>query len=187
MTPSLLLDALTTFVKECTKDLRLPVRSKQTEKPELTLRAPTVYKMDLPSKEDDLKLAPFIVVQLLPGEDTFDPGDDPRSTVQVRFVTVCYCDNMSEGKMYVLNVIERLREGILKNLVIADHFALASDAKVEWVVNPNPPASYFDGEIFTKFEIPPIVQEFDNGYSAGNVLRSEMIDREDEMRCPVRR
>ena len=78
MTPLILMDALKGFVEECTKDMHLLVRAKSTEAPETKLRAPTVYKMDLPRKEDDLKLAPFVVVQLLTGTDRQKPMQDPE-------------------------------------------------------------------------------------------------------------
>lgn len=187
MTPSVLVAELKKFAEDCTRDIQLPVRAKQTETPELKLRAPMVYAMDLPSKEDDTKLAPYIVVQLLPGVDRQKQGEDPESVVQVRFVSVCYCDNMGEGKMYVLNVIERLRERLLKQRVLAEHFSLAYGEDVEYFVNLNPLVPYFDGELVAKFEIPPILPDFDSECSAGSILRSEIIDGEEEMKCPVRR
>lgn len=187
MTPLILMDALKEFVEECTKDMQLLVRAKSTETPETKLRAPTIYKMDLPRKEDDLKLAPFVVVQFLTGTDQQKPTQNPKSIVTIRFVTVCYCEDMGEGKMNVLNVIQRIRNALLKRPVITEYFTLADGEDVEYLVNPNPPAPYFDGELFAKFEIPPIVHEFDYTQSAGNLIVSDLSDREEETECLIRR
>lgn len=186
MTPLILMDVLKEFVEECTKDMRLLVRAKSTEAPETKLRAPTVYKMDLPRKEDDLKLAPFVVIQFITGTDQQKPAQDPKSIAAVRFVVVCYCEDMGEGKMNVLNVIQRIREALLKRSVIAELFTLADGEDVEYLVNPNPPAPYFDGELFAKFEITPIIPEFDNAQSAGSLIRSWISDREEEIECLIR-
>lgn len=187
MTPLILMDALKEFVEECTKNMRLLVRAKSTETPETKLRAPTVYKMDLPRKEDDLKLAPFVVIQFLTGTDQQKPAQDPKSIVAIRFVTVCYCEDMGEGKMNVLNVIQRIRNALLKRPVIADHFTLADGEDVEYLVNPNPPVPYFDGELFAKFEIPPIDPEFDDTQSAGSLIEADLSYKEEEIECLIRR
>ena len=70
--------------------------------------------MDLPKKTDDLNLIPYIILQVLTGQDEQKPGDDPHSQVGVRFAVGVYCDNMGEGKLNVLNIIERIRHRLLK-------------------------------------------------------------------------
>ncbi len=156
MNPDDLLDSLDALIKEQTKDLLLPLRVDRGENRENgeKFRAPLTFTMDLPKKEDDTRLAPYILTQILTGTDEQKPAEDPSSVCSVRVVVVLYCDNMGEGKRNVLNVITRLRMEMLKRKIIGKHFVLAD--KIDWVVDPRSVGSYFSGEMLMNFKLPPI-------------------------------
>ena len=95
MTVTHLLTALKALAEECTRDMVLPCRS---EKPggQTSYRAPKVFLMDLPKKTDDTNLIPYIIIQVLTGQDEQKPGDDPNSQAAVRFVAAVFCDDMGD-------------------------------------------------------------------------------------------
>lgn len=156
-TPSGLIDGLYDLTCQRLKNVRFPVRGETIFKggiPEL--RTPTVFKMDIPRREDEQRIAPYVVVQFLTGEDVQKPGADPHSYATVRFLTMVTCEDMGEGKFYVLQLLNLIREMLLQRKVIGRHFILSDHDKIEYLVNPNSMFPYFDGELIAKFEIPPI-------------------------------
>lgn len=156
-TPNGLIDGLYDLTRERLKDLRLPVRGETISKDSVPkLRIPNVFKMDIPRREDEQRLAPYVVVQFLTGEDVQKSGADPHSYAAVRFLVMVSCENMGEGKAYVLQLLHRIREMLLQRQVIGKHFILSENDKIEYLVNPNPMFPYFDGELIAKFKIPPI-------------------------------
>ena len=157
MTVTHLLTALKALAEECTRDMVLPCRS---EKPggQTSYRAPKVFLMDLPKKTDDTNLIPYIIIQVLTGQDEQKPGDDPNSQAAVRFVAAVFCDDMGEGKLNVLNIIERIRQRLLRREVIGGHFVLMD--KIDWAIDPVTNGHYFFGEMLASFELPPILPDF---------------------------
>ena len=69
MTPIVLLECLEEFVKDKTKDIMLQVRVRNQNPDEEKERAAGVYKMRLPNKEDQTQKIPYILLQVLKGED----------------------------------------------------------------------------------------------------------------------
>ncbi len=162
-TPIDLLNALKEFSVQRTKDLLLRERPDPKHPDEKKYRAPTVFMMDLPKKNDDERCIPYILIQVLTGKDEQNPAEDDYSTCSIRIVTAVYSDDMSEGKLNVLNVITRLRLGLLKRRTIGGAFHLGKD--IEWVVDPAPPVPYFFGEMIMTFEMPPIYPDVMGGYN----------------------
>ncbi len=158
-TPIDLLNVLAEFVKNQTKDLLLRERPSLKKPDEKKYRAPIVFKMDLPKKEDDERKIPYILIQILTGKDEQSPGEDEYSTCSVRMVVAVYSDDIGEGKLDVLNVITRLRLGLLKRKPLGGAFLLGKD--IEWVVDPAPPLPYCFGEMIMTFEMPPIYPDCD--------------------------
>lgn len=156
MNPDDLLNSLDALIKDQTKDLLLPLRVDRGQSRENgeKFRAPLTFTMDLPKKEDDTRLVPYILTQVLTGIDEQKSAEDPSSVCSVRIVVVLYCEDMGEGKRNVLNVITRLRMELLRRKIIGKHFVLGD--KIDWVVDPRPVSSYFSGEMLMNFSLPPI-------------------------------
>lgn len=153
MTPNELLDALKEFCEDATAELKLCVRKERSEPPER--RSPTVFKMDVPKREDDTKAIPYIIIQILHGKDSQKPVVDPDSVVNIRIVAAVYNEDMGEGKLDILNVITRLRMKLLERRVLGKHFVLGEE--IEWVIDPRAQPPYYFGEMLMTFEIPPII------------------------------
>lgn len=179
MTVTDLMTALKSLVEECTGDIILPCRP---EKPggETTYRAARVYLMDLPKKTDEANFVPYIVLQVLTGQDEQKAGEDPHSQVGVRFAIGVFCDDMSEGKLNVLNIIERIRHRLLRREIIAGHFVLMDT--IDWAIDPQTNGQYFFGELLASFELPPVQPDFPDFENIG-YKNTKWFDRTEEISC----
>lgn len=168
MTPNDLLDALKAFIEQATKDLILevypiqnrviptPSSEKQTEeKPKE--RAVEVHIMRLPSKDAETSRIPYVLLQLLTGDDTQEPGKDPDSSCKVRIVCATYSADASKGSIDLLNLVTRIRIELLKQGAIGDTFVLRKP--LEWACYPDDTGCYYLGEIITIWGLPTITRE----------------------------
>lgn len=176
-----LLDALSRLCEECLSDMRLPVRpERQGEQAEY--RAPIVFKMDLPKKTDDIKQIPYILIQVLTGQDIQKPGEPPYSIAGIRFAVAVYCEDMGEGKLYLLNILTRLRTELLRRRIIERHFILSD--KIDWAVDPRSEYPYYFGEMIMNFEMPPVqpdVPEFVTSGAPGLIFDRNILDKKEEV------
>ena len=117
MTVINLLEALKAELENITKDLMLEVKTKKGE--EKTIKSPAVYLGQLPSKAEATQYVPYILVKALTGQDSQTAGQMPESECKTRIIVVAYSENSSTGYMDVLNVIDRIRIGLLKERIIA--------------------------------------------------------------------
>lgn len=179
MTVTDLLIALKAIIEECTRDIVLPCRP---EKPgaEVTYRPARVFLMDLPKKTDDVNLIPYIIIQVLTGQDEQKDSEKPFSQVGVRFAVGVYCEDMGEGKLNVLNIIERIRHRLLKREIIGGNFLLMD--KIDWAIDPQVEGSYFFGEMLASFELPPFWPETPD-YMGAAYRNTKWFDRTEELEC----
>ncbi len=174
-----LLDALCDLCSEVTKHLVLPVKP---ERPggEAYERRPKVYKMDLPKKEDDTKQIPYIIVQVLSGTDVQKEGVPPDSSCGVRIVFGVYSEDMGEGRLNVLNLIDRVRAELLRRRVIGGNFLLSN--QIDWAIDPANTSSYYFGEMIMSFEMPPIMPDIPD-FIIGAYGDKNYFNREEELDC----
>lgn len=161
MTKVDLLDALAEFTQAATKDLIMPVRI-QKEGEEQTYRAAQVFKTRLPDSKAAQKKAPYILHQVVTSKDQQPSGDEVESFTTVRSIFCVYCDDEQEGGLMLLNLMERVRISLLKEIVIGKQFELDLDpggAGIECLVYPDDTAPYFLGEMATTWKMPKIKRE----------------------------
>lgn len=155
MTPIILLDNLADFIQQKTKDILLEVRAPLGEKAER--RPAEVHKMRLPQKEDSTKRVPYILLQILTGEDTEEEDGTPVSMCKVRIVAATYSEDQKNGAYDVLNLIMRIRTELERVGIIADQFCLRRP--LEYLIYPDDIAPYYFGEMITNWTIPEIKTE----------------------------
>ncbi len=156
MTPVVLLDSLKEFAEIYTKDIILPI----VPSPKIPegKRSPEVWKMRLPDRESETKKAPYILLQLINGIDQQEGGNSEDSTCNVRIVVGVYANDDSEGALYVLNIITRLRQELLRMREIGKRFLLRSP--LEYLIYPDTStAPFYFGEMMTTWEMPTIKRE----------------------------
>ncbi|GHU50720.1 hypothetical protein FACS1894127_6370 [Clostridia bacterium] len=152
MTPVILLEALKETAGNATQNLELQVKGGER-------RSPGVYLMQLPDKDQETELVPYILLQLLTGKDDILTGKDPESECRIRIVVVTYADDAGVGAMDVLNVLIRLRTELSRSGQLADQFLLRHP--LEYIVYPDDTGSYHLGEMMTIWEIPSVTRELD--------------------------
>lgn len=155
MTPIILLERLQEFVKEKTADIILQVRTAPGKR--IKARAPEVYRMRLPKKEDEVQQIPYILLQFIKGEDGKNDRGEKISTCMVRIVVATYSEKEEDGAYDVLNILTRLRAEFQKVGVIGNQFVLRDP--LEYIVYPDETAPYYLGEMMTTWEIPNIKRE----------------------------
>ncbi len=164
MTKVILLEQLSEFMKEAVRELLLPVQPTE-EVPEPRPRAAEVYFPCLPDLRDYESKTPFITNEIVTGKDrveTETPGvRRPRSTTVVRTCFCVYHRNEQEGKLALLNLMERLRIALEEQVVVGRQFTLDLDAGVETLVYPVNPGQtavrpYYLGEMITTWRLPTI-------------------------------
>lgn len=136
----------------------LPVKPQKSD-PHPADRAPLVFKMRLPDSKQAERHAPYILHQLITSQDRQQPGEDMKSYAQVRSVMVTYNENEQDGAMALLNMMERLRISLLRDVVIGDQFELDTEAGVECLIYPEDTAPFYRGEMVTTWKLPSIKRE----------------------------
>lgn len=159
MTKVQLLEAFKAFTQEATKDLIFPVRVQRVDE-EATFRSPDVYLMRLPDGKSATKYAPYVLHQLVTGADKQQEGEYPEGIATVRSIMCVYSDDEQEGGMMLLNLSERLRIQLLKQIVIGNQFELdLTQGGLEFLAYPDDTAPYFIGEMMSVWKMPPIKRE----------------------------
>lgn len=158
MTRITLLECLRDFTKKATAELIMPVRMQKGDT-EQKYRPADIYLMRLPDGKAATKKAPYVLHQLITGKDQHPSGKTMESIAQVRSICCVYNDNEQEGGLMLLNLVERLRVALLKQVVIGSQFTLDLDTGLEVLIYPDDTAPYFVGEIISAWKLPAIERE----------------------------
>lgn len=154
--PVVLLDRFAEFTKETTKDILLP--TKPSPKTPSVTRPPEVWKMSLPDRDSETTKAPYIILQLLKTEDMQEEGQFSYSQCRIRVIAGAYSEKYDEGALAVVNILDRIRERLLRKRVIGDQFTLT--LPLEFIAIPSADtAPFFFGEMMTIWQIPTIKRE----------------------------
>lgn len=158
MTKVILLEQLRDFTSAVTADLIMPV-CMQSGDTEQKHRAADVFLMRLPDSKSAKKKAPYVLHQIITGADKQAPGDRDTSVVTVRSIFCVYNENEQDGGLMLLNLMERLRIGLLKKVVIGNQFTLDKETGLEALVYPDDTAPYYAGEMISTWKLPAVERE----------------------------
>ena len=153
-----LLESLKEFTLQATSNLIMPTHFQRRDE-ERICRAADVYLMRLPDSKSAMKKAPYILHQLITGKDQQTPGTRTDSSVQIRSIFCVYNENEQEGGLMLLNLMERVRIPLLRQLVIDKRYKLLLDPAMEALIYPEDSAPYFAGEMVSTWKIPAIERE----------------------------
>lgn len=158
MTRVILLERLRDFTREATADLVMPTRIQKADE-EQSYRPADIYLMRLPDGTAATKKAPYVLHQLITGMDQQPQGQRPESTAKIRSICCVYNDDEQEGGLMLLNLMERMRIALLKQVVIGNQFTLDLDAGLEAMVYPDDTAPYYVGEMISTWKLPAVERE----------------------------
>lgn len=154
-----LLEEFKKVTKEETADIILPVAMQKGDD-EPQYRAAEIHSMRLPDSTAVKKKAPYIINQIITGNDIQPLGERVSSSAVVRSI-FCVYNNSSEeeGALMLLNLMERLRIRLLRQIVIGGQFQLDLVVGLEVVIYPDNTAPYFAGEMSSSWKIPAVQRE----------------------------
>lgn len=153
-----LLEQLKKFTQEAVGDIIMPVR-RQKGDAEQGSRAADIHLMRLPDSSAAQKKAPYIIHQLITGKDIQPTGEDESASAVVRSIFCVYNDNEEEGALMLVNLMERLRINLLRQIIIGGQFQLDLEAGLETLIYPDDTAPYYAGEMMSTWKLPAIKRE----------------------------
>lgn len=154
----ILLEQLKKHTIESTADLIMPTRMQKGDKEELN-RSADVFLMRLPDSKAAQKKAPYIIHQLISSRDFQPEGESESASTVIRSIFCVYNENEEEGGLMLINLMERLRISLLKQIVIGDQFQLDLEAGLETLAYPDETAPYYAGEMISTWKIPAVQRE----------------------------
>lgn len=158
MTRTGLLKALKKFTEEAIKELLLPVRQQREDIGEPEPKQAQVFITRLPEMKASDKKAPYIIHSVITAQDRQSVGEELKSTCLIRTVFCVYNKDEEEGGLDLLNLIERLRIALLKQVVVED-YTLDLQEGMELLVFPDDTAPYYLAEMTSFWKLPPIKRE----------------------------
>ena len=154
MTKGELLEQLKLFTEASVKDLILPVRLQKEDSEPPKPRAAEVYKMRLTKGDSAKKVAPYIIHQLITGKDSQPAGQRPTGQAVIRSIFCVYDEDEQTGALNLLNLIERLRIELFKQVIVGNQFQLDLEQGIEYLIYPDDTAPYYAAEMFSTWVIP---------------------------------
>lgn len=154
----MLLEELKAVTETAVKDLIMPVKIQSADEQQ-QYRAAEVYLMRLPDGSAAKKKAPYIIHQAITSKDIQLPGKREYGVAVVRSIFAVYSDDEQEGGLMLLNLMERLRISLLRQVVIGNRYQLDLSAGLETVIYPDDTAPYYAGEMSSTWRIPGVERE----------------------------
>ncbi len=164
-----LLYALKAFTERATGGMTFPVKRQKTDAEEPEPRAPKVYLMRLPDMTSFDKKAPFILHQIVTGEDAIvntrhgNAGATNmalKCTAAVRTVFCVYHPDEQEGALALLTLMEQMRLALLTHPLLRKQFDMDMKEGVSQAIYPDNgergTAPFYLGEMVTEWNLPPV-------------------------------
>ena len=115
--------------------------------------------MRLPDSKAATKKAPYIIHQVITGSDSQQEGERERGIAAVRTIFCVYSEDEQAGGMLLLNLMERLRIALLRQVVIGDQFQLDLRNNFDRLIYPDDTAPYYAGEMMSNWIMPSVERE----------------------------
>ena len=167
-----LLHALKDFTQQATGHILLPVKRQSRDEREPPKRAAAVFLARLPDMASFEKKAPFVLHQMVTGQDGIGNTNkgtgmqirrELQSSCVIRSVFCVYCADEQEGGLLLLNLMETTRKALLEFPLLNNLFELDLDEGLSQMVYPETgergTAPYYLGEMVTTWKLPAIKRQ----------------------------
>ncbi len=128
------------------------------DNPEPEPRTADIQLMRLPDFRTDWSKAPYIIHQAVTGRDIQPPGERVHSETVIRSTFCVYNSDASEGGLMLLNLMERLRIALLRDVVIGQRYQLKLSDGLETLIysaaDGETLAPYYLGDMLSVWIIP---------------------------------
>lgn len=120
---------------------------------------PAVYMLHLPDKELEKPRVPYVLVQFAGARDFLDEHRERACEIKARFVVAAYNPENPATSLGALEILERLRVGLLRFPLVADRFTLDEAAGIEREVYAADEPPYFFGALRAVYRAPAVDKE----------------------------
>ena len=117
-------------------------------------RPAEVHKYGLPKKEDKIKRIPYVLLQLLKGED-----DVEDSECMIRIIAATYSEDWDAGEYDVLNLLLKIKAELKRVGILDDRFVLHFPVEYLIYTDTEKYGPYHFGEMITKWGLPTMKRE----------------------------
>ena len=160
MTRVILLEELKKFTLEATKDIVMPVEPQEEDIGPPASRPAQVFGMNLPDGASYQREAPYILHQIINSKDVHPPGQiQPIGTAIIRSVFCVYHEDGQEGGLLLLNLMERMRIALMKQVVIGGQFTLDLREGLDALFYTEKTAPFYGGEMISQWKMESIGRE----------------------------
>ena len=160
MTKVILLEELKKFTLENTKDIVMPVEPQEEDEERPVPRPAQVFSMNLPDGASYQREAPYILHQIINSKDAHPPGQiQPIGTAIIRSVFCVYHEDGQEGGLLLLNLMERMRIALMKQVVIGGQFTLDLREGLDALFYTEKTAPFYGGEMIPQWKMKSIGRE----------------------------
>lgn len=160
MTRVILLEELKKFTLEATKDIVMPVEPQEEDIGPPAPRPAQVFGMNLPDGASYQREAPYILHQIINSKDVHPPGQiQPIGTAIIRSVFCVYHEDGQEGGLLLLNLMERVRIALMKQVVIGGQFTLDLREGLDALFYTEKTAPFYGGEMISQWRMKSIGRE----------------------------
>ena len=160
MTKVILLEALKKFTLEATKDIVMPVEPQEEDEGQPAPRPAQIFGMNLPDGASYQREAPYILHQIINSKDVHPPGQiQPIGTAIIRSVFCVYHEDGQEGGLLLLNLMERMRIALMKQVVIGGQFTLDLREELDALFYTEKTAPFYGGEMISQWKMKSIERE----------------------------
>lgn len=143
MTSIMLIDALAQFVEQEVKEYRYKAANGED-------RTLSVHKYYLNAREGyDSSITPYIIVRPMEGMDEIQ-----ESTVKCAIIVAVRDEDVEYGYLGVVNILEHLRQAILRQVSIGKQFTVKRPLK--WAIDEIPNSPIYTGYLVVEFRVPGV-------------------------------
>lgn len=156
------------FLRDRTADYLLPVPPENDAYDDPENKSPAVFEMRVPrrydpelleiNRADILNKAPYILVQMVTGDDGFDENGDSYSHRTVRLVFAIYETDEVKGSKHLLDLIDRVSSELKRQVVVGGAFALVAGS-INYLIYTDDNYPFYFGEMSTVWSVPTVERE----------------------------
>lgn len=150
----MLLDAIQEFLEDKLKNVQLLVKPNEDDDEAPTVRGVRIFHQRMPNPEDTSPYIPYILLQMLNGEDKRLEDGQEESKTAVRFVVTLYDPDPEEGAKALSNLISTMRYEMEQAGVVGGRYELMRPVQYQFYVENTLP--YHLAEMMTEWRIPNV-------------------------------
>lgn len=149
-----LMETVRNFIEDDLKEIRLKVKQAEWNDQPLE-RAVKVFAYMTPNPSDNKEIVPYILLQMIKGEDGEDAETSVlESTATIRGYVALFDWEAEEGQRALLNIIEKLRLDLLSRGVIGGKYELLKPFEYRFYDDMTMP--YHEAEFIMNWRIQPV-------------------------------